>query len=143
MIQPDTVRRHMTPSPVTIGREQSLTVAHRLMREHHIRHLPVLARGRLVGLVSQRDLHFIETLRDVDRDLVAVEDAMSEPVYKVAPGARLATVVKEMADRRIGSAIVVDRGKVVGVFTAVDGLRVLADLLARVPRAAQPARRAG
>jgi len=133
----------MTPSPVTIGREQSLTVAHRLMREHHIRHLPVLARGRLVGLVSQRDLHFIETLRDVDRDLVAVEDAMSEPVYKVAPGARLATVVKEMADRRIGSAIVVDRGKVVGVFTAVDGLRVLADLLARVPRAAQPARRAG
>ncbi len=136
------VRQHMTASPITIGREQPLTVAHKLMREHRIRHLPVLQRGRLVGVVSQRDLHFVETLRDVDPSVVLVEDAMTEPPFTVAPGAQLRTVVREMAARRIGSAVVVERGKVVGVFTAVDGLRVLAELLGRPQaRSAQKLRR--
>ncbi|HKA91184.1 MAG TPA: CBS domain-containing protein [Haliangiales bacterium] len=133
----------MTASPVTIGRDQTLTVAHKLMREHRIRHLPVLERGRLVGIVSQRDLHFVETLRDVDPSVVLVEDAMTEPPFTVAPGARLETVAREMAARRIGSAVVVERGKVVGVFTAVDGLRGLADVLARPATAQRLRRRAG
>ena len=56
----------MTPQPVTIGRKQPLAIAHRMMRAHGVRHLPVLEHGELVGVVSQRDLYFLETIRDAD-----------------------------------------------------------------------------
>jgi acetoin utilization protein AcuB len=51
-----TVERFMTRSPLTIGQDQPLAAAHRMMREHRVRHLPVLDGGMLVGVVSQRDL---------------------------------------------------------------------------------------
>lgn len=121
-----TIREFMTPSPLTIGSDQPLSVAHRLMREHGIRHLPVLEDGKLVGLVSQRDLYFIETLRDVDPDKVTVAEAMTTETYVVTPRTHLETVAREMAQQRIGSAVVVDeQGKVVGVFTTTDALRAL------------------
>jgi acetoin utilization protein AcuB len=123
------IDRYMTPSPHSIGQEQTLAQAHRLMREHGIRHLPVLHGGELVGMLSDRDLHLIETLRDVDAEKVIVEEAMSPIVYTVAPRAPLDEVVREMSAHKYGSAVVVDNAKVVGVFTTVDALRAFADLL--------------
>ncbi len=124
-----TVKRYMTTSPHTIGLDQKLTQAHRVMREHQIRHLPVLDGGALVGVISERDLHLIETLGDVDPEMVTIEDAMTSPVYSVAPDASLDEVSKEMAEHKYGCAIVRDQGKVVGVFTTTDGMRALHELL--------------
>ena len=124
-----TVKRYMTTSPHSIGIEQNLVHAHKIMREHRIRHLPVLHGGNLVGVLSDRDLHLIETLRDVDPAMVTVEEAMTPVVYTVAPDAPLDEVSNEMAEHKYGSAIVVDHGKVVGVFTTIDGMRALAELL--------------
>ena len=123
------VEKYMTPSPYSVGQEQSLAQAHRLMRDHHIRHLPVLHGGRLVGVLSDRDLHLIETLRDVDPDKVTVEEAMSPTVYAVSPRAGLDEVVRELAAHKYGCAVVEDNGKLVGVFTTVDAMRAFADLL--------------
>jgi acetoin utilization protein AcuB len=129
------IDKYMTPGPHSVGQEQPLTQAHRLMREHRIRHLPVLHGGKLVGVLSDRDLHLIETLRDVDPEKVTVEEAMSEVVYTVAPKAPLDEVVREMARQKLGCAVVEDNGKVVGVFTTVDAMRAFADLLeARLTR---------
>ncbi len=125
------ISQYMTRSPHSIGVRQPLAAAHRLMRKHRVRHLPVLADGRLVGLVSMRDLHFVETLQDVDVDTVPVEDAMTADPYMVPPDASLLRVARTMAQRKIGSAVVTDKGKVVGVFTTVDAMRALADLLDR------------
>ena len=77
------VYKYMTPSPHSIGRDQTLATAHRLMRKNGIRHLPVLDGGVLVGLVSERDLRFIETLQEVDLGVVRVEEAMSPDPYFV------------------------------------------------------------
>jgi acetoin utilization protein AcuB len=129
------VERYMTRSPHTIGQEQTLTHAHDVMRAHDVRHLPVLQGGKLVGLLSDRDLHLIETLRDVKPDEVLVEEAMTSVVFVVEPKAALGEVVLEMAEHKYGSAVVVDHGKVVGVFTAIDAMRVLGDVLAK-PEAA-------
>ena len=123
------VDKYMTASPCTIGRDQPLTQAHKLMRDHHIRHLPVLSQGKLVGILSDRDLHLIESLQDVAPDQVLVEDAMTPSVYTVAPTAPLDEVVREMARHKYGSAVVEDHDKVVGVFTTIDALRAFADLL--------------
>lgn len=124
-----TIQEHMTPGPHTIGRQQPLTAARKLMREHAIRHLPVLDGGELVGIVSDRDIALIETLRDVDPEFVKVSEAMTSEVFAVKPDASLEEVAATMAERKYGAAVVVDRGKVVGVFTTVDGLRTLASVL--------------
>lgn len=123
------VEKYMTRSPHSIGQAQTLAHAHDLMREHRIRHLPVLHGGKLVGLLSDRDLHLIETLRDVDPARLLVEDAMTTPVYSVSPKAMLDEVVREMAKHKYGCAVVEDNGKVVGVFPPVDALAAFADLL--------------
>lgn len=123
------IRDHMTPGPHSIGKEQTLADAHRAMRAHKIRHLPVLHGGRLVGIVSERDLHLVETLRDVNPAHVAVEEAMTGDVYSVEPDAALEATAREMAEHKYGSAVVMERGKVVGVFTTVDALRSLSDVL--------------
>ncbi|HUM00916.1 MAG TPA: CBS domain-containing protein [Thermoanaerobaculia bacterium] len=124
-----TIARHMTPSPATIESNRSLAEAHRTMRRRGIRHLPVVAEGGLVGILSLRDLHLLETLRDVDPEKVTVDEAMTRSPYTVEPGAAVETVAQTLAENKWGSAVVVDGGKVVGMFTTTDALRLLARLL--------------
>jgi acetoin utilization protein AcuB len=109
-----------------------MSQAHALMREHQIRHLPVLEAGKLVGVVSERDLHLIETLPDADPDEVAVEDAMTSDVYTVNFDDPVDDIVEQMAKRKYGSAVVLNRrGTIEGIFTTTDALQVLADILRR------------
>ncbi len=124
-----TIQEFMTPSVFTISRDRTLEDAHQLMREHHLRHLPVLRGGELVGMVTERDLNFIETLRTTDPKVVRVDDAMSEDVFSVNRDAPLADVARRMASEKLGSAVVLEGRKIVGIFTAVDALRALNVLL--------------
>jgi acetoin utilization protein AcuB len=119
------IGKYMSRDPYTIGQDQPLIVAHEVMREHNVRHLPVLAGGKLVGVLSQRDLHLIETLREVDPATTTVDEAMTGDVYVTGPDAPLDEVAAHMAEHKYGSAVVVDRGKVVGLFTTVDALTAL------------------
>src|SRR4051812_33983675 len=121
------IREYMTPSPHTIGAEQTLTVASELMRKHKIRHLPVLRGGSIVGILSQRDVALISGLPSVDPAEVPVEDAMSEEVYSVRAETPLDEVAATMAAHKYGAALIVERDHVVGVFTTVDALHALAD----------------
>ena len=126
------ISRYMTRQPWTIERYATLTAAHQIMRRHAIRHLPVMDHGQLVGIVSERDLHLVETLPDADPDEATVEDAMTETVYVVAPGDALSDVVHHMAARKLGSVVVMSEPqRVEGIFTSVDALDVLANLLRR------------
>lgn len=127
----DIIQKHMTASPHTIGQDQTLDHAARVMREHAIRHLPVLDGGQIVGLLSNRDIFLVESLEDVDPAEVTVEEAMSAEPYSVPPDAKLLDVVREMAEHKYGAAVVMDGRKVVGIFTTVDALNVLASLLSR------------
>lgn len=122
------ISAHMTPSPHSIGKDQTLERAHAAMRALGVRHLPVLHAGKLLGVVTQRDLYFLEALGDVDAGQVKVEEAMSQDVYTVPPDAELDAVARTMAEHKYGCAVVVDRDHVVGVFTTVDALRVLSEL---------------
>lgn len=122
----ETVQRFMTVAPVVVRSDQPLADAHRAMRERNIRHLPVVDAGALVGLVSQRDLYLVETLDGVDPAAVPVREAMTPDPYAVPPDAPLDEVAATMAARKYGSAVVVDRGSVIGLFTTTDALRALA-----------------
>lgn len=121
-----TIADAMTPQPVTIGRDQTLAVAHKMMNEHGIRHLPVLEHGALVGVLSQRDLYFIETIAGVDKFQDKVDDAMTTDAWAFPPDARLSEVAKTMLEHKLGCAVVLERDRVIGIFTAMDALRMLA-----------------
>ncbi|HSD90278.1 MAG TPA: CBS domain-containing protein [Kofleriaceae bacterium] len=131
MLMP-TVKRYMSRQPWTITPSAKMSEAHRVMREHHIRHLPVLDQGKLVGIVSERDLHLIETLPGSDPEDVTVDEAMIADVYAVSPDEEVDKVIEKMADNKLGSALVVTRnGKVEGIFTTIDALQCFADVLRR------------
>ncbi len=119
------IRVFMTATPHTIGQKQPLARAHERMRAQGVRHLPVLEAGRLVGILSQRDALFVETLRDVDPEKVPVEDAMSTEVYAVSPETPLSEVLTAMAEHKYGCTVVGDSTHVVGIFTTTDALKVL------------------
>jgi len=123
------VQKYMTTSPHTIGEDQPMALAHRMMREHHVRHLPVLRGAKIVGLVSDRDLNLVETLSEVDPHKVLVSEAMSQDPYVVSSDAALDEVVSTMAEKKYGSTVIVQHEKVVGIFTTVDACRAFADLL--------------
>jgi acetoin utilization protein AcuB len=124
-----TIQKFMTTTPHSIGVEQPLSRAHAMLREHAIRHLPVLHGGKLVGILTDRDLHLVESLAGVDPTQVKVEDAMSTVVYAVSPETPLDAVVAAMGEHKYGSAVVMQNEKVVGIFTTVDVCRALAELL--------------
>jgi acetoin utilization protein AcuB len=119
----------MTPHPITIEPAASLTQAHKIMRSRGIRHLVVTEGSALKGLVSVRDLHLLETLADVDPDVVSVAEAMTPEPFAVPPGTPLRDVALAMHGYKYGAVVVVDGSQVVGLFTTIDAMRVLADVL--------------
>lgn len=123
------IRDYMTPLPHVIGVEQTLATASRRMTQLGIRHLPVVDEGRLVGIVSERDIAHVLSLRSVDPSRAVVEEAMTPEPYEVSPETPLSVVARKMAERRVGSVIVVEDGEVVGLLTSTDALGLLADLL--------------
>src|SRR5262245_8811848 len=119
----------MTTQPHTIGSDQSIAKAAEFMSEYRIRHLPVLRGGRLLGVLSDRDIKLIESFRDVDASKTSVEEAMTELPYTVDPETPLDEVARTMAEKKFGSAVVMQNYKVVGIFTTVDVCQALAELL--------------
>jgi acetoin utilization protein AcuB len=123
------VRQFMTPAPHTIAPTRSLAAARRTMLQHHVRHLPVLDGGRIVGLVSERDLLLVESLPGVNPTDVQVDEAMVGAVYTVHPDTPVGEVVETMIDTKAGSAVVCDGDRVLGIFTTIDALQALHALL--------------
>ncbi len=120
----------MAEAPHSVGSDQTLSVAHKIMREHHVRHLPVLRAGKLVGVLSERDLFFLESVAGVDIAIDSVTDAMVHDVYTVHPDDDLRDVARIMSDRKYGCAVVMENGRLIGIFTTTDALRHLAESLA-------------
>jgi len=119
----------MTRVPIRVQIDDELERVNQLMQEHAIRHLPVLDGTRLAGVVSDRDLGMIETLLPTEWERIRVSEAMTPDPFAVGPDAGLWEVAKTMAREKYGCAIVTDGDEVVGVFTTIDALRVLAEII--------------
>lgn len=128
MKQMPQIQKFMTPMPHMIGRDIPLKTALSTMREHRIRHLPVLDGGKLVGVLTDRDVKLASGFGDAST--LKVEDIMTADPFTVNPEATLDYVTVAMAEHKYGCTIVQqENGKVVGIFTAIDALRVLSEQL--------------
>jgi acetoin utilization protein AcuB len=117
------ISRYMTPQPWTVKVDDSLALARQMFTERQIHHLPVLDGRELVGMLTDRDVHLME-----NRIGVAVEEAM-RPVQRVDADDPLDQVVSAMSSNQWNAVVVTEHGRVTGIFTAADALRVLAGLL--------------
>lgn len=124
-----TIQKYMTTVPHTIGAEQTLAKAEKMMREYKIRHLPVLQAGQLVGILSDRDIKLVESFRDVDPEKVKVDEAFTPDPYITSPSANLEEVCAEMVLHRYGCVLVCDNKKLVGIFTWIDALKAFDSLM--------------
>lgn len=128
MKQMPMIEKYMTAMPHTINPSMPIKTAIELMRENHFRHLPVQSAGKLVGVLTDRDIKLAGCFQDQEK--LTVDDIMTPSPYTITPQASLDEVVFEMAEHKYGCAVVQqENGKVVGIFTATDGLRVLGEIL--------------
>lgn len=118
----------MTTTPFAINSEASLSEAMDVMKDKKIRHLPVLKGGKIFGLISDRDLKSIFAFAGTNPKILKVGDICNDEPYLTKPDALLNEVAHEMAARKVGSAVVVDNGKLVGIFTATDACQALSDI---------------
>lgn len=123
------IQKYMTTTPITVNSEQTLEYAKGIMRENQIRHLPVLEGGNLVGIISERDIDFVLNLKGVRLENEKVMNAMTTDPYVVAADAHLDEVCDAMAAGKIGSVLVQDNKKLIGIFTWIDALNAMTNLM--------------
>lgn len=125
MKPPPSLKQAMTPFPYSVERSAPLVEARQVMDQHKVRHLPVTDGHELVGIVTDRDLRSalaVPMSRKIASNLT-VKDLYIADAYVVDLEEPIETVLLTMAERQIGSALVTRRGRLAGVFTAVDACR--------------------
>jgi acetoin utilization protein AcuB len=109
----------MTPDPVTIGQHDTLAKAKAAMDEGRFRRLPVIDNGRLVGIVTERDLReysgYLESTR--------VNAAMRTALITVTPYNTVEDAARLMLKHKIGGLPIVAGGTLVGIVTTSDLLK--------------------
>ena len=141
-----TVAEIMTREPYTLGPDDSLADARKLMSEHHIRHIPVVAGdGTVVGLVSQRDVLSAEdsTLLNDNQSVqahdryVALSSVMTTPVQSVDEHASLRGTAMHLQKNKLGCLPVLREGALVGIVTDADFVAIAVNLMEQL-EAAEP-----
>jgi acetoin utilization protein AcuB len=127
--QPLLIKEVMHRSPHTIGADQTTEHAKKEMAKLGVRHLPILEGGKCIGIVSDRDIKLAYAVDGIRVSKLPITEISAGEVYDVSPETPVSEVAKQMVKRSIGSAIIMEHGKVVGIFTTTDACRVIAERL--------------
>lgn len=127
--QAPTVRQFMTHDPVTIDGGLSVVDARERLFQTNARHLPVYVGGHLVGILSDRDIARVAAVDGFEDKNATAEQVCTPNPYVVAPDAPLAEVARTLAEQKMGSALVMNEGQLLGIFTTTDALLALVSLL--------------
>lgn len=116
------VRDRMTRKVVSVKPESALTEARRMLNRHRVRQLPVLVKGRLVGIVTDRDL------RSASARAKTVKDVMTAKPTTIAPQAAVDEAARLLRTYKIGALPVLEGGSLCGIITGTDVLDAFVDL---------------
>ena len=130
----ETVRKIMMGSPVTLTPDDTLDLANNVISLGRIRHIPVVENGKLVGLLSGRDLigaaaNRIFGLNQKSKSALlkteSVKSIMKKRLVTVTPDTPIKDAARLMADKKIGCVPVISAGALVGLVTTTNVLRYL------------------
>lgn len=122
---PSRVQDLMTPHPATIAPNASVREAAQLMLQHDVGPLPVVEGGKLVGIVTDRDL-VVRVLADGrDPDSTQVKEACSRDPLTVSPEDSLERTLQLLAENQVRRVPVVDDERLVGIVAQADIAREL------------------
>jgi len=133
-----TVADRMIKQVVTLTEDTTLRDALIAVQKHHIRHVPIVKDGALVGILTDRDLKratpspFAGADRDTFErvvDSIRVGQIMTRNPFTVTPSTSIRDAVKVLHDRKFGALPVVEGTRLVGILTATDMLLDLYNLL--------------
>ncbi len=126
------VEEYTTPNPIVAAEDVSVEDLGLLMKEHGIRHIPIVRGTEVVGIVSERDLKVVAGLDFKEKSLVRAMDIMARDPVSVNAEASLDEVAFEMSKLKIGSIIVNEGNKLLGIFTVTDALNALIEIAREV-----------
>jgi acetoin utilization protein AcuB len=131
------VRDYMSINPITVGPEDSVGDALKLMEQHSIRRLPVVSHGKIVGLVTNTDLlkaspspatslsiHEINYLYPK----IKIREIMTKNVITVNPDTVIEAAAVKMREEKIGTLVVEQQGKLLGLITESDLFKAFIDV---------------
>jgi len=131
---PRYVRDLMTREVLTLERNEKLSLADDVMRLGRVRHLPVVdADGALAGIVSQRDLFHSGLIKALgygthaqrqSLDSLVAKEAMKTEVVTTTPDVSLRDAAEVMLEKKIGCLVVLEAGKIVGILTESDFVKL-------------------
>jgi acetoin utilization protein AcuB len=137
------VKDVMTPNPITIDPNQPVLEALLVMYQRDIRRLPVMEGGKLVGIISDRDIKqtmgrpaLVSRQAGEEPELkLSIRDVMTQNLITVSQDDDLKDAIELLVENKISGLPVVDQDqKLVGVISAIDVLRYCLDLLDRFER---------
>ena len=126
------VESMMQTQLITATPEMSLAEVQRLMRDHNIRHVPVVSGKRLVGMITDRDIQEAapSPATTLTRGEIAyrmettpIKTCMTKDLVWIGPDIEMAAATRLLLQRKIGCLPVVENGTLVGVVTDMDCLR--------------------
>ena len=131
------VKKWMTKNPVTIDQDASIIEAIHLMKEKGIRRLPVMAKGRLKGLITERMIKDYTPGKATSLDTwevhyllskTPVKDVMNTQPKTVTPDTELSVAAQTILDHKLYGLCVVDgKGDLVGIMSVGDMLRAVVE----------------
>lgn len=132
------VRSKMTPNVITASPDTTLADALKLTRGNRIRHLPVVENGRLVGLVTDRDLRLaLPPVWASDTDHAQLRDAfhtktvkevMVTEIITTSPDSPIEDAARKLYEHRIGCLPIMNGDELIGIITETDLLRAFVEL---------------
>jgi len=130
------IRSIMHDKIVTVSADDSLDTVDDIMNLGHVRHLPVVKAGELVGVVSHRDLlrASLSSISNVGLNekkaflnSIRIKEVMSRRLVTIGPNASVQEAAEIMADEKIGCLPVVEEGRLAGMITETDLLHHFAE----------------
>ncbi|MBI5585803.1 MAG: CBS domain-containing protein [Deltaproteobacteria bacterium] len=132
------IKGWMTSDVMTIDEDTSMMKASQIMKENNVRRLPVMHKGKLVGMVTDRDIKEASPSKATTLDVhelyyllseLKVKDIMSKNIISIGPEDTVEKAAVIMLEHRIsGLPVVNDKGKLVGIITQGDIFKVLVSL---------------
>ncbi len=128
------IKDWMTPNPITVHPQNTLPQVRKLLEEHHIRRLPVVEEGELVGIITLGDIREAQpsdvgALRSYEVEhlvgLITVDTVMTPDPVTVTPETTISEAAHLMLQHKVGGLPVLKNGKLVGIITETDFCRLL------------------